>query len=116
MELTAVGVAFAATAMAACAKSAAPPAPEQAPAAAVTAVTVDAAPATPDATPTPPEPIGVATMQADGTIVMDLRATGPGVMGDARITYPKDHKDYQMVLDHLDGLAPGETKPVPPFP
>lgn len=66
--------------------------------------------------PTPTETIGVAKMETDGTIVMDLRATGPGMTGDARIVYPKDHKDYQMIIDHLGGLAPGETKPVPPFP
>jgi hypothetical protein len=61
--------------------------------------------------------IGQATMAQDGTIVLDLRAEGPGgALGDARILYPPDHKDYQMILRHLGGLKPGETKSVPPFP
>lgn len=103
----------------ACTSSSAPPQPaakaSAAPAdAAVTMAAPDAAAAAP--TPAAQETIGVATMEKDGTIVMDLRATGPGVTGDARILYPKDHKDYQKILDHLGGLAPGQTKPVPPFP
>jgi hypothetical protein len=32
------------------------------------------------------------------------------------LTYPKNHPDYKMILDHLDGLRPGEHKPVKPFP
>jgi hypothetical protein len=56
-------------------------------------------------------------MTPDGTIMLDLRAEGPGGdHGDARIVYPPNHKDYQMILKHLGGLKPGETKPVPPFP
>jgi hypothetical protein len=64
----------------------------------------------------PPETIGVATMEKDGTIVLQLRATGPGVMGDALLKYPPSDKDYKKILDHLGGLKPGESKPVPPFP
>jgi hypothetical protein len=61
--------------------------------------------------------IGSATMQADGTIVMQLRAEGPGPMiGDAQFVYPPNHQEYQSILEHLGGLAPGETKPVPPWP
>jgi len=60
--------------------------------------------------------IGVATMQPDGTIVLDLRAEGPGMLGDARITYPKSHPEYDSVLKHLGGLTPGDSKPVPPWP
>ena len=61
--------------------------------------------------------IGSATMQADGTIVLQLRATdGTGMRGDARLTYPPDHAQYAKVLAHLGGLGPGEEKPVPPWP
>jgi hypothetical protein len=35
-----------------------------------------------------------------------------GAVGDGRMVYPADHKDYQMILKHLGGLKPGETKPV----
>ena len=61
--------------------------------------------------------IGVATMDPDGTIVLQLRAEGPdGVLGDALLRYPPSHKDYKDVLTHLGGMKPGESKPVPPWP
>jgi hypothetical protein len=61
--------------------------------------------------------IGAATMREDGTLVLDLRAVGPrGIVGDARLTYPPSHPEYQEVLHHLGGLRPGERKPVPPWP
>lgn len=63
-----------------------------------------------------PESIGSATMKDDGTIVMMLRATGGGAVGDAMFAYPKTHPEYGKILEHLGGLKPGETKPVPPFP
>jgi hypothetical protein len=60
--------------------------------------------------------IGMATMQPDGTIILDLRAEGPGGMiGDARLVYPPSHKDYASVLAHLGGMKPGEQKHVPPW-
>jgi hypothetical protein len=71
----------------------------------------------PNASSAPAKSIGQATMNDDGTIVLDLRAEGPkGMLGDARFIYPPDHKDYQMILKHLGGLKPGESKPVPPWP
>lgn len=61
--------------------------------------------------------IGSATMKEDGTIVLMLRAEGPGGMiGDALVTYTPDDPKYQETLDHLGGLKPGEEKPVPPWP
>jgi hypothetical protein len=61
--------------------------------------------------------IGTATMTADGTIVLSLRAEGPGRMiGDGQLRYPKNHPDYQKILAHLGGLEPGESKPVAPWP
>ncbi len=74
------------------------------------------------AAPKPPpakvqESIGTATMDKDGTVRLQLRATGAGgLVGDALLVYPRDHKDYRMILDHLGGLKPGERKVVPPFP
>lgn len=69
-------------------------------------------------TPRAPESIGVATMELDGTIVLQLRAEDPetGARGDGRMTYPRGHKEYDAILKHLGGLRPGETKPVPPWP
>lgn len=63
-----------------------------------------------------PDTIGSATMAADGTLVLDLRAEGPGgVLGDARLSYPPSHPQYQAVLNHLGGLKPGQSCPVPPW-
>ncbi len=63
------------------------------------------------------ESIGVARLDEDGSIVLDLRATdGRGIVGDARIVYPKAHPRYREVLEHLGGLEPGRSKPVPPWP
>ena len=62
-----------------------------------------------------PKTIGSAKMLDDGTIVLDLRAAGPGMLGEARVTYPPGHPEYQNVLRHLGGLRPGEEKYVPPW-
>ena len=60
--------------------------------------------------------IGTATMQKDGSLVLQLRAEGPGgMLGDSRIVYAPSDPNYQAVLAHLGGLEPGETKPVPPW-
>jgi hypothetical protein len=78
-------------------------------------------PATPASAPTAkkeqPRSIGSATMTADGTIKLMLRAeSASGAIGDALILYPKSHPQYDTILKHLGGLKPGESKPVPPFP
>ena len=56
--------------------------------------------------------IGRATMEADGTIILRLRAVSPGAIGDALLRYPPDHAQYQSILNHLGGMTPGESKPV----
>jgi hypothetical protein len=61
--------------------------------------------------------IGVASLDGQGAIVLDLRASdGRGILGDGRVVCPKDHPRHGAILEHLGGLAPGETKPVPPWP
>jgi hypothetical protein len=61
--------------------------------------------------------IGAASLDAEGAIVLTLRASdGRGILGDARVVCPKGDPRYAEVLSHLGGLAPGETKPVPPWP
>jgi hypothetical protein len=61
--------------------------------------------------------IGVATMAADGTIELRLRATGSGGMvGEGFLTYAPSDPQYAEILRHLDGMKPGETKSVPPWP
>lgn len=66
---------------------------------------------------TPRESIGSATMEADGTLVLMLRAEDEktGARGDAFLRYPATHPKYAEVLRHLGGLKPGESKPVPPW-
>lgn len=64
-----------------------------------------------------PDYIGTARMDRDGTIVLDLRAEDEGgAVGVGRLVYPPAHPQYQRVLEHLGGLEPGQSKPVPPFP
>lgn len=61
--------------------------------------------------------IGSAWMEPDGTIVLQLRAEGPGAtVGDALLRYPKAHPQYASILHHLGGLKLGQVKPVPPWP
>ena len=65
----------------------------------------------------PEASIGVARMEADGTIVLQLRAEGPGgSIGDALMRYPVGHPQYREILQHLGGLEKGQSKPVPPWP
>ena len=66
--------------------------------------------------PAQSDPIGVATMLPDGTLVLDLRAEGPGgLLGDARFVYAPDHAQYGVIKAHLGEIAPGEFRPVPPW-
>jgi len=60
--------------------------------------------------------IGTATMRQDRTIVLDLIASGPGLLGDGRLTYSPGDPNYESILRHLGGLRPGEVKQVQPFP
>ncbi len=61
--------------------------------------------------------IGQATMKANGTLVLQLRAEAEdGTVGDAQFEYPKGHEQYDEVIKHVGGLEPGQTKPVPPWP
>lgn len=63
------------------------------------------------------EPIGQATMEEDGTIVLDLHPRGSdGTVGIARMRIPRGDPRYEETLEHLGGLKPGEQKLCPPFP
>jgi hypothetical protein len=62
-------------------------------------------------------PIGLARMEDDGTLVLDLRAEGPGgLRGLAQIRCPPDDARYKGWVEHLGGIRPGEEKLVPPWP
>jgi hypothetical protein len=79
-------------------------------------------PTTPPRDPPPaantaePESIGSATIDAAGVITLNLRAEGPGVIGDAQFTYRPGDPDYAEVLRHIGPIRPGETRPVRPWP
>ncbi len=58
--------------------------------------------------------IGVATMNADGTIVLNLHHHGT-VDADAEISYDRNDRQYRDIADHLGGLRPGQVKIVQPW-
>jgi len=57
-------------------------------------------------------PIGVVWMEDDRTVVVRLRAEGPGVIGDANLVFHPSHPKYQRVLQYVGGLTVGEAKRV----
>lgn len=63
-----------------------------------------------------PQSIGSAKCAEDGTITLMLRAEdGKGAVGDAMLVYPPSHEKYEKIVEHLGGIKPGESKPVPPW-
>ncbi|MBB3342617.1 hypothetical protein [Luteimonas sp. RC10] len=75
-------------------------------------------------TPAAPAPsaeaasIGIAVMREDGTLVLRLRATldGGAAHGESEFRYRPGTPEYAAVLAHIGGLAPGQSKAVPPWP
>ena len=61
--------------------------------------------------------IGVAKILNDGTLVLQLRAeTAGGTTGEALLSYPPSHPEYEAILKHVGPLRPGESTAVPPWP
>lgn len=62
------------------------------------------------------ESIGSCFMEEDGTLVLELLATGDGGMvGHGTLKYKPDHPNYKEIFDHVGPIKPGDTKPVAPF-
>ena len=61
---------------------------------------------------------GLATMEADGTLLLQLRAEDPssGAVGQGFFRYTPDHPKYDAKLKHIGGLKPCQEAPVPPWP
>jgi len=59
--------------------------------------------------------IGDATMDPDGTLVLNMRKTADGIHTSGRLRYKPGTKDYDEVLCHIGGIKPGEVKLVKPF-
>ncbi len=58
--------------------------------------------------------IGVATMNADGSIMLDLHTHG-GIEADAHLKYNRNDRLYGEISEHLGGLKPGQVKIVQPW-
>ena len=65
--------------------------------------------------PVPPN-VGTITMKPDRSIVLMLRSLPPGPIAETMQTYKPADKQYKEMLDHVGGLAVGETKMLPPWP
>jgi hypothetical protein len=63
-----------------------------------------------------PARIDVANMEGGGTLVMQLRAESGGTLGEGVLRYPPNRPQHQAIRNHLPGVRPGITVPVPPFP
>jgi hypothetical protein len=62
------------------------------------------------------QPIGEATMKPDGSIVMNLTATGTGGgIGHAQVVYAPTHPRYKAVLEHIGKVRVGESVLVYPW-
>jgi hypothetical protein len=71
----------------------------------------------PTATASAEQPIGEAWLEPDGTLVVTLRAEGPGgAIGHAQVRTKPGEPKYERWMGHLGGVRPGEKKLVPPWP
>ena len=71
-----------------------------------------------DSVPIPCEAIdsvGRAQMSAGGTITLRLHALWPQPFTESERVYAPDDPHYAFIKRHLGGIAPGQTKPVPPL-
>lgn len=59
--------------------------------------------------------IGRAQMSANGAITLRLRTLWPQPFAESERVYAPDDPQYAFIERHLGGIAPGETKPVPPL-
>ncbi|WP_442678494.1 hypothetical protein ACSBM8_13320 [Sphingomonas sp. ASY06-1R] len=63
------------------------------------------------------ETVGAAMREADGTYILQLRATSDGGdMGDALIRYRRGDKDYDAIARHVGPVPVGQWVLVKPFP
>ena len=59
--------------------------------------------------------VGRARMSPDGTITLQLRSLWPDPIAETQLVFAPDDLQYADIKRHLGGIAPGETKPVPPW-
>lgn len=64
-----------------------------------------------------PPSIGMAEMSKDGTLRLHLRTEGDdGTIGEALLVIARDDPRYAAMVAHVAGIAPGTSRPLPPFP
>jgi hypothetical protein len=54
-------------------------------------------------------------MSADGAITLRLHTLWPQPFAESEHVYAPNDPHYAFIKRHLGGIAPGETKPVPPL-
>ena len=59
--------------------------------------------------------IGVATKEADGTIVLSLRGSTKGTVAEEQIRYPPSDPQYASIKAHVGPIPIGGFVPVKPF-
>jgi hypothetical protein len=59
--------------------------------------------------------VGVARMSGDGTITLRIRAVWHQPVVEGPLVYAPGDPQYADIKRHLGGIAPGESKPVPPL-
>ena len=59
--------------------------------------------------------IGVVSMADDGTIRMHLRSMVATAIVESDLLYKPGDSDYDSIVSHLGGLAPGQSKSVRPW-
>jgi hypothetical protein len=59
--------------------------------------------------------VGRAQMSANGAITLRLHTLWPQPFAESERVYAPNDPQYAFIKRHLGGIAPGETKPVPPL-
>jgi hypothetical protein len=71
-----------------------------------------------DSMPIPCEDIdsvGMAKMSADGVIALRIHSLWYQPVGEHYFVYAPGDRQYDAIKRHLGGIAPGQSKPVPPL-
>jgi hypothetical protein len=59
--------------------------------------------------------VGMAKMSADGTIALRIRSLWYQPVAEHHFVYAPGDPQYDAIRRHLGGIAPGQSKPVPPL-
>jgi hypothetical protein len=70
----------------------------------------------PTENPATEKSVGMAHMLENGTILVGVSGPDADSQAQAVLMVQPGDSTYQPLLDHIGGLKPGETKPIPPWP